>query len=308
MSDGLPVFGWGEWPPHLMTKKQLDDAGYQTGKLLPSPAAKVYRSKSPGGVMWLYDVAQAVPKKVLSDDQKAKIKAARDAAALCPRCNQRSRVYTKYFPRYSKGRQRGYWNEHRWWAYCEVCEAELATMRRRQEVAQEMAEILAQNPVILDTETSALDGEIIEIAAIDADGTVLLNQRLNPKRPEEIIASGAYRVHGIHPDSLALCPTFHDVYWQLSDLLANRLVVIYNADFDRPRLWDDCQRWGLPTLWVDNWYCAMLAYARWVGEWSNYHGDYRWQPLPGARHGALEDCRATLELMRSIVESGSNNG
>jgi hypothetical protein len=51
----VPEYKWGAWPPHLLTKKQMDDAGFQTGAQLPPPAGKVKREKSLDGFMYLYD-------------------------------------------------------------------------------------------------------------------------------------------------------------------------------------------------------------------------------------------------------------
>lgn len=63
---GVKVYAWGQWPENLLTKKQMAEAGFQTGVNLPAPAAAVYRKKSPDGVMWLYDRAQGVAKEQAS--------------------------------------------------------------------------------------------------------------------------------------------------------------------------------------------------------------------------------------------------
>lgn len=300
------MYKWGKWPEHLLTKKQMGDAGFQTGGQLPAPAGGCYREKSPGGIMYLYDRGQGVPKKVLSDEQKAKNKAAMDAAKLCPRCKVGSRVWTHYEPRYRKGRQQGYWSEHGWWPYCQTCQSEIDDIERCKSVAAEFKRWMDADCLILDTETSSLEGEIIEIAVIDSKGNVLLNQRLNPKYPNEILTSGAYRIHGIHPRDLGLCPTFHELYPQLWPLLEGRLVVIFNKSFDVGMLQGDCWRWKLPKLKFKA-ECAMLEYSRYVGDWLDYHGDYRWQRLDGGDHSALGDCRAVLSMMREIIEKEAGN-
>jgi len=45
----------------------------------------------------------------------------------------------------------------------------------------------------------------------------------------------------------------------------------------------------------------MHLYAAYVGDWSVYWEDYRWPPLPGARHNAIDDCRAVLELLQHMA-------
>jgi DNA polymerase-3 subunit epsilon len=79
-------------------------------------------------------------------------------------------------------------------------------------------------------------------------------------------------------------------------------VVIYNAEFDTRLLDQTCQRYGLDVLTDGGikFECAMLWYAQFVGDWSDYHGGYRWQPLGGG-HRALGDCQATLGVIREMM-------
>ena len=45
----------------------------------------------------------------------------------------------------------------------------------------------------------------------------------------------------------------------------------------------------------------MLMYSQYVAHWSNYRRGWEWQRLPGAEHGALADCRAALEVLRTMA-------
>ena len=47
----------------------------------------------------------------------------------------------------------------------------------------------------------------------------------------------------------------------------------------------------------------MLEYARFVGVWMAYKGEYKWQKLPSAQHGAIADCRATLQLLKMMANT-----
>ena len=76
----MTQYRYGEWPDTLMTRNQLNAAGYQTGRNLPPVAAVVYRSKSPDGWLRLYDPAQATPKRPVSDDQRENLDRARQMA------------------------------------------------------------------------------------------------------------------------------------------------------------------------------------------------------------------------------------
>jgi DNA polymerase-3 subunit epsilon len=45
----------------------------------------------------------------------------------------------------------------------------------------------------------------------------------------------------------------------------------------------------------------MHWYAQFVGDWNEYHGNYKWQRLPGGDHSALGDCRATLAVLKEMA-------
>lgn len=47
---------------------------------------------------------------------------------------------------------------------------------------------------------------------------------------------------------------------------------------------------------------VMIPYSDWVGDWSDYHGNNRWQPLQGG-HRAAGDCRAVLDCLRAVGRS-----
>lgn len=50
-------------------------------------------------------------------------------------------------------------------------------------------------------------------------------------------------------------------------------------------------------------HCAMQWYSQWVGEWNDYHGNYKWQKLPGGNHTAYGDCLATLLVIEKMARS-----
>ena len=150
--------------------------------------------------------------------------------------------------------------------------------------------------LILDTETADLRGEIIEIGIIDASGNVLLDQRIKPAGQ---IAPGAQAVHGISIDDLQDAPTFPDVYPEIKSILENRLVIIYNAAYDTACITQDIERHGLERMNASA-QCAMKIYAEFFGDWSEYHGSYKWKPLNGT-HGAIGDCQTTLERLKEMA-------
>lgn len=155
-----------------------------------------------------------------------------------------------------------------------------------------------EGAVILDSETADLYGEIIELAIIDLNGMPLFNERMRPSTP---VSPGAYAVHAIGDDDLAICPTFPEFYDQIRGILeAAPMVLIYNAAYDARRLDHMCKLYQLPRL-TFTMNCIMEMYAQYVGEWNDYHGNYRWQKLPSADHSAQADCQAALLVIKRMA-------
>lgn len=168
--------------------------------------------------------------------------------------------------------------------------------------------LLQPNLRIVDTETTDLyDAEVIEVAVIDGQGETLLHRRV---RPVHRIAYDATEVHGLTADLLRDAPDFRVIYPDLRRVLDGGYVVIYNADFDTPILNRSADLWSLPAFPMQP-YCAMLAYAAYYGDWSDYHGNYKWQKLTAAAarfgistreaHGALADARMTLGVLQGMA-------
>ncbi|WP_086559878.1 3'-5' exonuclease [Streptomyces africanus] len=187
---------------------------------------------------------------------------------------------------------------------------------RRREVAELSAwawDVLADpGAVVLDTETTGLHDEarIVNLAVLTVGGDVLVDTLLDPGEP---IPAEATDVHGIADADVRGQPRFGDVLVQLTGALVNRRCLIYNRAFDVGRLrheltlhyravgHDDPA--ASVAAWLESmrFEDAMVPYSDWVGEWSDYHGDYRWQPLYGGDHRASSDCRAVVDRLREMA-------
>lgn len=298
MTDPLPVYRWGEWPPHLLTKRQMADAGFQTGTRLPPPAAQVYRSKSPGGIMYLYDRAQGVPKKPITDDQRETLRKAAEKSREgwhCTRCGQPTG--------YVNSRGRFYAVRKNPPGLCLICECRQSSIEWARDLLEK------KNFVILDTETSGLDAgyhEIVQIAVIDHAGNTLLDTYVKPQHPERLTertnGRSASDINGITPDMLENAPAWPEVAAQLWPLLFDKTLVIYNAQYDTAMIAGNCRRHHITAPDLSGANCAMIMYAEFYGEYSTYHQDFKWQPLNGG-HTALADCLATLAVIREMAEA-----
>jgi DNA polymerase III epsilon subunit-like protein len=142
---------------------------------------------------------------------------------------------------------------------------------------QEAEKFLDSHPIYLDTETTGtgLQDEIVEIAVIDHDGIILLDKLIKPKIK---IPKEASQIHQITNELVRNAPTWADIWPDLKSVLSNREVAIYNAEFDLRLMRQSSLKYGLS--WSSRFaseFCIMKLYARFYGEWSDYHQNYTWQ-------------------------------
>jgi DNA polymerase-3 subunit epsilon len=77
---------------------------------------------------------------------------------------------------------------------------------------------------------------------LDAAGAMLLE---SPVRPAKACGSEARSVHDISNDLLTSAPAWSEISPDLVAVLAGRLVIAHNADFDRGRLLYSCSVHGV---------------------------------------------------------------
>lgn len=179
-------------------------------------------------------------------------------------------------------------------------------------MADELFDILKRgNFDVLDTETTGLDkrAEIASIAVIGSNGVVKLNTLVHPTRP---IPQEATAIHGITNEMVKGALPFPSEL--LANMLADRDVVIYNAQYDVGMLYQATEWAGLPRVeWrkIARFHCAMEKFAEVYGEWNSRYGNYKWKPLSAAAHyykvkqegahGALVDCQTTLQVCKAMI-------
>ncbi|MEE4598464.1 3'-5' exonuclease [Streptomyces sp. DSM 41524] len=165
----------------------------------------------------------------------------------------------------------------------------------------------------MDTETTGLHDEtrIVDLGVTNAAGDVLMDTLINPGEP---IPPDATDIHGITDAQVATAPSFAAVLDQLAAVLHGRRCVIYNRAFDVVRL-----RYELtvhyrqtghedPEGAADSWLGkvrfedAMVPYSDRYGDWSEYWGNYAWQPLYGGDHRAVSDCRAVVKRLWEMAK------
>ena len=154
--------------------------------------------------------------------------------------------------------------------------------------------------VILDTETTGLyNCEIVQIAIIDLAGNTLLDTLV---KPTCAISEGASAIHGITAANLVDAPTFKEIHPLIESIVSEKIVIIYNADFDDEVIYHCCKINNLNYLEYES-SCAMETYSEFIGEVHSYFNNYKWQKLPGGDHTALGDCKATLEVIKLMAKT-----
>lgn len=159
------------------------------------------------------------------------------------------------------------------------------------------------NMIYIDTETTGTTDtdEILSIAIVDDEGTILLDTYLTPDSIREW--PRAQERNRITPEFIfnGGFPTAADIEEQVRKIISKDDIVCYNADFDLPFI----ERVWYPEGLRDE-FCCMLAFAIYRGEpstkahhkagfrtWklaeaAEYTG-FHWQGKP---HGALADALA----------------
>jgi DNA polymerase-3 subunit epsilon len=222
---------WEDVPPHLKTRTMLNRMGLRPapGQVPAAVIERTFRRET-----WeyaLYDVGQAVRKRAPTEAQRAALAAGRRLAG-------RKRLYGRC------GMCGEEW-DRAWLAISGVClscaEADEAAIRAEDRTkAARWARAVLADPcaMILDTETTDLDGDIIEMAILTMQSTVLLDTLVHSLRE---ISPEAQAVHGLTRVDLQEAPPFVHVYAQVSALLAQATcIVAYNAGFDLAALHRTC--------------------------------------------------------------------
>lgn len=187
------------------------------------------------------------------------------------------------------------------------------------------------NWITFDTETTGLEGEIIQWAVCAPDGNVLGQGYI---KPHSTVEEGALAIHGITDESLADKPRFGEVAPMIWSLLEGKTVLIYNASFDIARLATSLLADAGPDGWKDasvqareHWLwnstypkqenclkneCVMEWFAVIYGQWHDYFHSYTWQKLETAAayfdipaegaHDAAADARITALVVQKLIE------
>jgi DNA polymerase-3 subunit epsilon len=187
------------------------------------------------------------------------------------------------------------------------------TSTARQNAILRARQALSARPVYLDTETTGLDAkdEIVEISIVDENGSILLEKYVQPKQP---IPSEATRIHGITDKDVKGAMQW-PILWQtvVRPLLAGRLIVMYNADFDVRMMEQSSTKYGYRFTKNFETFDLLKVYADFRSEWDVKRQSYRYFSLDAAgkhagialpnAHRSSADSLLTRALLHHIAEA-----
>jgi len=169
---------------------------------------------------------------------------------------------------------------------------------------------LERSPLYLDTETTGLgpDAEIVEIAIVDAEGQPLINTLV---RPQGEVPPDASRVHGLSTVMLQGAPTWPEIWPQVQAVMAGRLVLIYNEEYDVRLMQQTSARYGIDFDIPGVEFGDLLAlYSEFKGARNPDGSLRRWRLEQAGRelqiaipnsHRALDDTLLAREVHRKIA-------
>ncbi len=157
--------------------------------------------------------------------------------------------------------------------------------------------------LIIDTETVGAGPfvEIIEIALCDVTGDViyetLVQPIFNPLPPRA-------KHRRFDRGELTCAPDWPSVFPEVASLIDGKLLIAYNAAFDRRALAATCSRYRVRSDEL-GWRCAMQLAKRVIGTTKSLtlEGACQHFGLTGGNHRAAEDVRATHRLLKALTST-----
>jgi DNA polymerase III subunit epsilon len=160
---------------------------------------------------------------------------------------------------------------------------------------------LTERALIIDTETVGAGPtiEIIEVALGDHEGRIVYETLAQPVFNALPPPS---KHHRFDKAELRNAPQWTDIWPTLSTLIENRLLVAYNAAFDRRALAATCSRYHHVTR-ERGWRCAMQLTKKVTGAKRSptLEDACAHFGLAGGNHRAARDVQATYELLRALA-------
>ena len=161
------------------------------------------------------------------------------------------------------------------------------------------------NFVVIDTETTGMtaDDEVIELAVVDMDGTVLYDSTFCPVTEVNRFASA---VNHLTNDCLCDSPKFADEWDKIKALIGNRKILAHNAKFDKRAIKQTIEKYNSYSSVADLMFSDCYDSVNIVKEYidlPSYSLENIAHSLGISRvesHRAADDCIMTLEVLTRL--------
>lgn len=161
------------------------------------------------------------------------------------------------------------------------------------------------NFVVIDTETTGMtaDDEIIELAVVDMDGTVLYDSTFCPVTEVNRYASA---VNHLTNGCLCDSPMFTDEWSRIKTLIGNRKILAHNAKFDQRIIKQTLEKYNMDSSVVDSLFSDCYDSVNIAKEYidlTSYSLENIAHSLGISRvesHRAADDCIMTLEVLTRL--------
>lgn len=161
-----------------------------------------------------------------------------------------------------------------------------------------MYNIEKEKYLILDTETTGMNwnDEIIEIAITDLDGNVKFESLVKPKI---LIPKRIQTYTGITNEMVENSPNWEEVWRNVGDIIQDKILIIYNADFDINKILYSCELHRIKKPIIKA-VCVMKMYKR----INKIRDRLKLETVVGyeIKHRAASDCRAVVDLIKKVNE------
>lgn len=170
---------------------------------------------------------------------------------------------------------------------------------------REIAELLETDALILDTETTGINGDVrvIELSIVDLQGNIVFHSLFNPGMP---LPEKIPELTGITDEMVQGAPYFHEKVSEILDVITGKCLIAWNSDFDRKWITNElllaCQGpAAIGVRWVD----AMEMYAFSTGrekKWCKLIAAKNEQEIGDSQeHRSSADCLDTLAVLRRVA-------